>query len=349
MAFVGCGGAKLLLFGEHAIVHGYPAVGTTIPGEIRAHWEPGETHLTVEVPADFAPIVEKAFLAISGVLSATAHCGASNHGASIPRATLPGGRLEVSGTIPPGSGFGSSAALCVALARTVAQLHADNGHPVSDALIWTAANEAERLFHGRPSGVDTGLSMLWTDPKELQGSSAARRSNNGPQSGSLLLVTPGASFPPATQRIPHAGIHIVYGSTPRVSSCAANIAAIGKGMAENDTRIRDAIAELGSIADITSKALLHSTCTPARLGTLASRAMDILSLLGLSTPMLDDLLATGMEAGATGGKLSGGGGGGAFWMACADGDSAEAVRQAVADRARRLSIPGNAWIGHLIT
>ncbi len=76
-------------------------IGTAIPGEIHASWEPDETPLTLNAPADFAPIVEKAFLAVASALSAASDSGASYQGASRPIATIPGGRLVVTGTIPP--------------------------------------------------------------------------------------------------------------------------------------------------------------------------------------------------------------------------------------------------------
>jgi mevalonate kinase len=237
-----------------------------------------------------------------------------------------GGTLVIEGAIPPESGFGSSGALCAALARSLAARQAELGHPVHEDMVWTAANEAERLFHGSPSGVDTGVSLK----------------------GGLLMVEPGGSFPPAAHSLPRAGVHVVYGSVPRDSSCAANVAAIGKAMRLGDTRVSGLIGELGAIAARAGTLLAASLSDPAMLGVLASEAMGLLSRLGLSTPALDALVADGMSAGALGGKLSGGGGGGAFWLACPDADTAAAVQESVVSGARRLRLPGDAWVGRIV-
>jgi galactokinase/mevalonate kinase-like predicted kinase len=60
---------------------------------------------------------------------------------------------------------------------------------------------------------------------------------------------------------------------------------------------------------------------------------------------MDAILAAGLAAGATGGKLSGGGAGGAFWLACPAGLHAQWIQTAVIDQARRLGLPGDAFTG----
>jgi mevalonate kinase len=322
MAYLGRGNAKLLLFGEHAVVHGYSALGCGLPGSVTASWAPGGGALTLQVPPDYEELVRQAFLRAAASL-----------GILDPR-----GFLEVRGDIPPGSGFGSSGALCAALARVLfasltrasgasgANGAADEASRIDE--LWRAANEAEKLFHGNPSGVDTGLALL----------------------GGLQRISPRGTFPPLAQELSPAGCAIVYGAVPRLSSCAANVAAVSAAMRAGDTRMAGAMAELGRLAD--DACLLFNggddVAAPPALGALADEAQAVLRGLGLSTPALEGLLAAGREAGALGGKLSGGGGGGAFWLACANADSARAIAEALKTQAVALALPGDAFIGRLV-
>ena len=131
--------AKLLLFGEHAAVYGYPAVGYSLPWVLRvAHfpaerWElPGLGPYEQPVRTLVARLVEQA----------------RSEGLPVP---VPG-RLEFSTDIPVASGFGSSGALCACLVNLFfgALPLADR-----DRLAWMA----EGQFHGTPSGIDTALAL----------------------------------------------------------------------------------------------------------------------------------------------------------------------------------------------
>jgi mevalonate kinase len=130
---VGRGHGKLLLCGEHAVVHGSGAIavavdrGTTVTlGTLD-----GPTRLTS------AETDGRVLQALLEVLPAE------------------GFDVTVSTDLPVGRGMGSSAALAVALVRARAALIGE--HPDVDE-VYTRAMPIERAFHGNPSGVDVAVS-----------------------------------------------------------------------------------------------------------------------------------------------------------------------------------------------
>lgn len=127
---------KVILVGEHAVVHGAPAVAVAISRGARARAEPAERdelHIAawgLSVSPDEESELARAFRA---VLDETPG----------PRPV----RVDLSTNLPPGAGLGCSAALGVA---TVRALDPDATHEVQVA----RAMQWERVFHGTPSGVD---------------------------------------------------------------------------------------------------------------------------------------------------------------------------------------------------
>lgn len=262
----GAAGGKLLLFGEHAAVYGRPAVGVGVPWRLqlrfsaaRAGDESGD-----ESPAA-AERLRDACRRIGGAPTA--------------------GALEVRSELPLGVGLGSSAALCVALARAVASTRGGRS-------LWSVAHRAEHAFHGSPSGIDTGLALL----------------------GGVRRFTP-----PAPGRLPTAhaiavqGLYLIAGFVPRRGDTAAHVAAVRRRMEAGDGAVRSAIDRLGAIVAPACELLAASAADRAvRLGALADEADELLAGIGVGSPAVAGVLAAARSAGATGGKISGGGGGGAF-------------------------------------
>ena len=277
---------KLLLFGEHAAVYGRPAVGLGVPWSLRLRLVPAregdETGAAAERLRD----------------------ACRRLGIDAP----PAGALEVRSEIPFGVGLGSSAALCVALARAVGGASAVSG----ERELWDIAHRAEHAFHGSPSGIDTGLALL----------------------GGVQRFTPaGPGSVPAAQPVAVQRIHLVAGFVPRRGDTAAHVTAVGQRMQAGDAAVRAAIDRLGAIVEPACRLLGASASDRAvRLGALADEAGALLNDIGVGSPVVADLLAAARAAGATGGKISGGGGGGAFVAFVPDRATGVAVLDAVAAR-----------------
>jgi mevalonate kinase len=275
---VGVGRGKLILFGEHAAVYGYLAVGIPLDMRTRVELSPG-TH-----GWSFPGLSANDAATVRGIFESM---GAPHEGTTV----------RVASTVPRGVGFGSSAALCVALAAALSGAGLPYGRET-----WTLAHRAESLFHGTPSGIDTGLALL----------------------EGMRLFRPRPPDLPGEERLPDVTLHLVLGAVPRLSNTAALVASLRDRMRSGDATAHETVRELGRTAERARDAVTSGGEVARELGELADRAQRLLAALGLSTPAMDALLARGRSLGALGGKLSGAGGGGAFYLVA---PSAEAARR----------------------
>jgi len=273
---VGIGCAKLLLFGEHSALYGYPSVGLGLPEstEIRVSEDSSRRWRFPDLAANEAERLD-------GLLERAA--------GALPGLRGGGGDIRITSTIAPALGFGSSAALCVALARAFAPA----GTGARE--LWSIAHRAEGFFHGRPSGIDTGLSLH----------------------GGLISFAPSRPLPRHRPlRGPRACL--VVGALPRRESTAALVGGLAARMASGDGGARALIEELGSIAEraiaLIDRGGSDRPVSLSRLGELLGAAHRALGGLGLGDRGVDRLISFGLDHGAYGGKQSGAGSGGAFFL-----------------------------------
>jgi mevalonate kinase len=132
----GSGHGKVILLGEHAVVHGHPALAMAIDRTVTVEVRPGAGVVT-------------------GVLAGRLDDDSTTARAVQAVATALGRPmdfdLEVTSDVPLRSGLGSSAAFSVALVRAL------TGQAGWAPEVEVLAMRAERLFHGNPSGVDVAL------------------------------------------------------------------------------------------------------------------------------------------------------------------------------------------------
>ena len=136
-----CG--KVILLGEHAVVHGVPALAVGIDQGARAQATPmaeGPSRLFVR---GWDIVVRE---------TDDGHDLARAFRALLDAAEPPLGPrwIEVETDLPPGGGLGCSAAIGVAVARAL-EPH------LSDAALQDRAMAWECVFHGNPSGVDAAV------------------------------------------------------------------------------------------------------------------------------------------------------------------------------------------------
>lgn len=130
MSFWGSGCGKLILFGEHAVVYGHPAIAVGLSKETQVILDPrpGPTQI-IDAPfrdERLNELIQKA----------------------LPAQGL---AVRIRSDLPTGRGMGSSAALCVALIRARA---AYEERSLSFEEVHQQGFELEAVFHGTPSGID---------------------------------------------------------------------------------------------------------------------------------------------------------------------------------------------------
>ncbi len=141
MRFEGQASGKVILLGEHAVVHGVPALAASIGQGAWASAHPAEVPSLSVADASGTWTIDphsellQAYRALSESVGVSAQAQA---------------RID----IPTRAGLGSSACLGVALARA---LMASRGLPFGDGEVVEAAMAWERVFHGNPSGIDVAV------------------------------------------------------------------------------------------------------------------------------------------------------------------------------------------------
>ncbi len=271
---------KVILFGEHAVVYGRPAIAIPVR-QVHAQAQvddlPGEPpgRILIEAPnvgrqvwLHEAAADDPLALAVRLALE------------EIQPKPLPAARIRITSTIPVASGLGSGAAVSIALLRA---LGAHWKKPLTNERVSALAFQVEKLHHGTPSGIDNTV-IAFEQPVYF------RRGHPGE---SIRVGSP---------------LDLVVAVSDRPSPTAAAVTQVRERWQADRAAVE---ALLGSISDLVVEA--RPALEAAELGTLGA-LMDqnhaLLARLGVSTPALDRLVEAARSAGGAGAKLSGAGLGG---------------------------------------
>ncbi len=291
---------KIILFGEHAVVYGRPAIAVPLTqvratAAIRAARSGG---IVISAPnlgiernlADFEP--DDAFsLTVQQVQDA----------GGLPR--LPDMTITVSSEIPIAAGLGSGAAITAATIRALVRfLNLEN--LASDKWVSDLTYEVEKIHHGTPSGIDNTV-VAYERPVYFV--------RQEPQN---LVETFDMRKP----------MRLLVGDTGISSGTKSVVGDVRRSWQENPRRFDALFDGCGELSDAARAAI--EAGDDEEIGRLMNKNHALLVEMTVSSPELDRLVSAATAAGALGAKMSGGGRGGNM-IALVTADSEVRVRAAL--------------------
>ena len=273
---------KVILFGEHAVVYGRPALAVPVMQvQAEAVVEPGErgAGLTI-VAADLGETITVRDAPEDHPLAAAARLILVKFGLDNPD-----WRLTVRSTIPIASGMGSGAAVSAAIVRAIVEA-ANSKLQIADLQVAESGNlqfavcslqslsalvyEVERLHHGTPSGIDNTVVVYGQPVYFVRGQS--------PQTFHI-----GQPFMLA---IADTAIH---------SPTKVAVGDVRRAWEREPARFEGLFDQVAAIVEDARTAIADGQ--PDRLGPLMDRNHALLQEIGVSSPELDALVAAARSSG----------------------------------------------------
>ncbi len=275
----GSGFGKVILFGEHFVVHGVPGIVSAIDSTADAKARRIGEGITVkdERLGARAYTEKKRSQQEESIERMLKTMGINPEKASL--------EIWLGGNLPGFSGIGASAASSVAIARAIAE---EFEMKMSDARVNEIAYEAEKAYAGTPSGIDNTAAtyggLIWFK----------RNLGGGPNTIERLGI-----------REP---VDIVIGNTGIVADTKAMVAGVAERKKRNPEKYNPLFEQAEGLAFAARKALEGFDLR--KVGELMNDNHHLLQEIKVSCEELDYLVNTARERGAFGAKLTGGGGGG---------------------------------------
>jgi mevalonate kinase len=293
----GSGFGKVILFGEHFVVHGVPGIVSAIDSTTDAEVKKTQKGITVKDERKTAKgySEEKKLQQLESIERMLKTMKID------PKTPL---SLWIGGNLPGFSGLGASAASSVAIARAITE---EFGMNLADEKINQIAYEAEKAYAGTPSGIDNTAAtyggLLWFK-KNMSG---------GPDTIEKLSI-----------RKP---VEIIIGSTGIVANTKAMVEGVAERKKKNPQKYDSLFKQAETLALTGRKALKEFDLK--KVGELMNENHRLLQEIGVSCEELDYLVDLARKQGAFGAKLTGGGGGGCMTALTPTRELQEAVATAI--------------------
>ncbi len=297
---VGKGRGKSILFGEHFVVYGIPALAAGIEAETIAKVTRKRSRGWVLL--DDRPAVkgykekklDEQKVSIENVLK---YCGIDS--------SKQGMQIEFGGDLTCASGVGASAASCVALARAINE---EYNLGFDDEKINEAAYEGEKGYHGTPSGLDNTVSTY----------------------GGIIWYKREPSKPIQFERIKlDKPIYLVVASTGLTASTTEVVGNVRKKKDTDPDWFKKIAKEYEDALERAIQALKEQNLEV--VGEMMNKNHELLQELTVSCKELDHLVSVARENGALGSKMTGTGRGGNMIALVKDEASRSKVAKALKD------------------
>jgi mevalonate kinase len=293
----GKGYGKTILFGEHFVVYGLPAIASALSSYTTADiqvddgkdWEVIDNRPAT--PGYKEKKYDEAMLSIKNVIEYM------NIDVGCQKL-----KITFSGDLIAASGVGASAAQATSLARAINDTFT---LMLNDEKINEAAYEGEKAYHGTPSGIDNTAStyggLIWFE-KNL---------NNG--KNKIEMVKSGKKIP------------LVIANTGITASTAEVVADVRRLKEANPLKFEKIFSDYHNLVIDAKVALLEGDMNT--IGNLMTENHKLLQQITVSAEVNDKLVDLANENGALGAKMTGTGRGG---LVIALAESGE-IQQKIAD------------------
>lgn len=272
--------AKTILFGEHSVVYGQPAIAIPVNSKkakvvISPMIGIGEEKIIFSAPqinfeGDYSNLEpDHPFkVALDQVMQ---HLEINHY---------PACTIKITSSIPISSGLGSSAAISVALTRA---LFSFVGYLPTPEEVSNLAYQIEVQYHGNPSGIDNSV-IAFEKPVYYQ------------KSKTIEFLEPGRAF------------DIIIADSGIQGNTKQAVASVRTRWESDKPTYDQLFQEMGLIAKEARTTIQKGS--PELLGKLMTANQGYLQTIGVSHPKLESLIDVSIKSGAFGAKLCGGGLGG---------------------------------------
>ncbi|CCV64524.1 Mevalonate kinase [Alteracholeplasma palmae J233] len=302
----GFANGKIILMGEHSVVYGKPAIALPFK-EVKIESYVSFTNSPITIDClYYKGILEEADLVIEGikklVISVLEYLGKKPFGLHI----------RIDSKLPAQRGLGSSAAVSIAVVRSLFNLY---NEILTDELLQYFSNIAEQIHHVNPSGIDSST-VVSNDAIFFQKDS---------EKTYIPLRVDGI---------------LVVADTGRMGKTKEAILEVKKLWKENPTIINPILDRLGELTNEVRSYLISNEVK--RLGMALTEAHQLLKSINVSDEGLEKLVDAALASGALGAKLTGGGKGGCMIAVVESLEKAKAVAEALKENGA-----SNTWFYHL--
>lgn len=292
------GYGKIIIAGEHSVVHGTHAVASPITLKMKARAWPRTEDQDVHVMIPRWGVEQKLEFGAD-------HKYSIYHSLEMILDSLnlrnKGLNLEIFPEVPRAMGMGGSAALAVAIIRA---LNNQFKLGLTDKEVQELSLKSEHIVHGGASGIDNTVSTY----------------------GNLIMFQKGD--PPIMETITlEKSIPIVIGLSGVESMTAKMVARVRESQNKYPEWHQKIFEQMDELALASREAIENYDLE--RLGMIMNLNHGYLNVLRVSSPEVEELVEISRNNGALGAKLTGGGGGGAMIALCDSQKSQERVKEAI--------------------
>lgn len=271
---------KAILFGEHAVVYGQPAIAIPLlqlQSKVYITANPLGTPDEIWFSAPDIGLAQDYFQLPDGHAFKAVVDIIKGH---FQVDSLPAMRIRVVSSIPVASGLGSGTSVTVSLLKAITTFL---GHPLSEADVSRYTFEIEKIYHGHPSGIDNTVITYQKPIFYIRDLPVEQISIE--RGFSILLVDSGINSHTSD---------VVNDVRNRWQAATVEFESLFSAIGALTIQARQALA----------------TGDLPRLGSLMIDNHTLLAKLGVSHTNLDKIVDAAMTAGALGAKMSGAGRGG---------------------------------------